>query len=302
MLRCFDTSIPRYLDTPIPRYLDTSLECSLECLKAPLLASMLLASIAPMRYSCFLFPPSPECLGAWSLLRYFDASTPRFDASISRFDTCFAPCFDSRFNNRSEVGVWLRRHSILGFHAFALILASTHGSFDTHFDNRLDTRCFDASKARLSKANVGILPTRRTVTRTPDEPRDGPMNLSFFAWFLGARHHYLRAPIALSSVSWARPQSTPTSTRLAKALLPSSLQVDSFRVSSATPVPRLGARRFSDSTKWTLARNLSGRVPLWACSWQTTLPRGLCCPRHPRLHSSPVHRVDKQYERRHDSS
>jgi hypothetical protein len=67
-----------------------------------------------MRY-CFFYPSS---LGYLVLGRFSNASMPRFDASIPRFDTCFLRyCFDARFDNRSEVGVWSRRHSILGFHA-----------------------------------------------------------------------------------------------------------------------------------------------------------------------------------------
>ena len=49
--------------------------------------------------------------------RFFDAPTPRFDASMPQFDTCFDPGFEARFDNRSKVCIWSRRHSILSFHA-----------------------------------------------------------------------------------------------------------------------------------------------------------------------------------------
>jgi hypothetical protein len=95
-LRYFDTSIFRYFDTSILRYFDTSLECFATRFDACLNASRLRCSLR-----CYS-RRSLEC---------------RFDTSMPRFDTCFDPGFHARFDNRSEVGVGSRRHSMLDSHA-----------------------------------------------------------------------------------------------------------------------------------------------------------------------------------------
>jgi len=106
----FDASIPRS-DT-CSATLVTSIIASI--------ASLVLSSDPPN--ARFFDAPTPRfdaSMPKLSHARFLDASTSRFDASIPRFDTCFDPGFD----HRSKIGVWPRRHSMLDACGF-------HGCFD----------------------------------------------------------------------------------------------------------------------------------------------------------------------------
>jgi hypothetical protein len=145
------------------------------CLSSIFLASTVRASTLASMLAFYWMLLASSILDAPRFgARFFDAPTPRFDASMPRFDTCFDPGFEARFDNRRKVCVWSRQHSMLGFDAcfdlwslrqslrslawfhhlllrswVASRLASTR-FVDTHFDTRLDTRCFDASTPRLN--------------------------------------------------------------------------------------------------------------------------------------------------------
>ena len=108
LCRFFDASMPRF-DASTPRFdacsatLVTSIIASI--------ASLVLSSDPPQCSLLRCSHTSFRCFHAPALhARFLDhASTSRFDASMPRFDACFDPGFD----NRSKVGVWSRRHSML---------------------------------------------------------------------------------------------------------------------------------------------------------------------------------------------